>query len=127
MTRKVVVFWGSAGVVAVLIAVLSAAFFPFGALGLDTPAERERVFLLILWVGGVMSILLGLTSVFGGLGGIGFRDVVEAGSVQNAREVRKRSTRRWGEEEFHRSFDWWMICTGLLLIVLYFIAWFVLR
>jgi hypothetical protein len=127
MKRKILVFWGSALVVTVVFAATTAAFFPYDALRLHTPAERERAWLLLMWVAGVMSVLLGLTSLLGGLGGIGFRDVAEAGSLQNALEERKRSARRWGEEDFHRSFDWWLVCTGLLLVVAYFIAWLALR
>jgi hypothetical protein len=127
MNRAPQVFWGSALAVGIVFAAVVAAFFPYGAIGLHTAAERERAFLLILWTGGVLSILFGLTSILGGLGGLGFRDVAEAGSVQKAIEQRKHSARRWGEDEFHRSFDWWLVCTGALLIAGYFVAWLVLR
>lgn len=127
MSREVLVFWGSALACAAGVSFLVPALFPYESLGLHTAAERERAWLLTLWVGGVLAILLGMTSVLGGLGGIGIREVVESGSVDRALETRKRTTRRWGEDSFHRSFDWWLVCTGLLLVGAYFVAWLSVR
>jgi hypothetical protein len=127
MSRQILVFWVSAVVVALAITVLIPALFPFGAIGLHTADERERAWLLTLWVGGVFAVLLGLTSILGGLGGIGIREVAESGSVDEAVRTRRRTTRRWGEDEFHRSFDWWLVCTGLLLVISYFVVWLAVR
>ena len=111
---------------ALAFALLAPLLLPFGRLGLDTLAGRQRVWLATLWCAGVLGVLFGASSLLGTFGGIGARDVLEAGSVHLAVEGRQRSRRRWSGEPFHRSFAWWSISVGFLLLVFYFAAWLVL-
>ena len=126
MTRQMLLFWGSALGVAIGFALLAPLLVPFRRLGLETLADRQRVWLVTLWCGGVLAVLFGASSLLGTFGGIGARDVLESGSVHLAVEERHRSRRQWGAEPFHRSFGWWSVSVGLLLLVFYFIAWLVL-
>ena len=126
MTRQAVVFWGAAIAVALLVAVLSALLLPYGTIGLDSLEERQRAWLLTLWTAGVMSVLLGVSSLLGAFSGLGLRDALEAGSLQRAQAARRESLS--GEERaFHRSFGWWLVCEGGLLVATYFAAWVALH
>lgn len=121
------VFWGTALGIAAGVAAAAALFLPYEALRLQTLEERERAWLLTVWVAGVLAILFGLTSVLGGFGGIGAREVVEAGSVRGAVEAHRTAARAAGAPEFHGHFGWWLIATGALLVGIYFAAWLALR
>lgn len=121
MTRPVLLFWGTALAAALVVALLTALFLPYEALGLTAPGDRSRAWLLCLWTGGVMSILFGLSGLAGLVAPLGFREVHEAGGVGEAIEARRRS-RRAGEG-YHRNFAWWLVATGAMLIVAYFVAW----
>lgn len=127
MSRRALRFWGSAAGAAGGAALLLWVLFPYGALGLDAPGERWRVWLLILWTAGVMSILFGASALLGAFSGLGVRDVVEAGSLGDARERRRQARSAEGEASgaarFHSDFGWWLVCTGGLLIGTYFAAW----
>lgn len=127
MNRAAAVFWGSAVAVALVFAAAAAALLPYDALRLYTAAERERAWLLTVWTGGVMAILFGLTATIGWRGGIGFRDVVEAGSLKKAAEKRRQAKRQQEEDSFHSRFDWWLISTGGFLVAIYFVGWLALR
>ncbi len=115
-------FWGWAVGAALVFAALAALLLPYGALGLRTPPERERASLLTVWTAGVMAVLFGLTARIGGLGGIGWREVEEAGSVREAIEARRRSE----SAELTRRADLWVIAFGCALIAIYFAGWLVL-
>jgi hypothetical protein len=119
--RDILLFWGSAVATALLCAAAAALFLPYDALQLATRPERLRAWLLTLWAVGVMAILFGLSGLLAFSSPIGFRDVAEAESVTGALETRRQL--RASQPGFHRNFAWWLICTGLLLIVIYFIAW----
>ena len=121
MTQPVLRFWGSALVVTLLVALLTALFLPYEALGLTAPGDRSQAWLLCLWTGGVMSILFGLSGLAGLVAPLGFREVHEAGGVMEAIEARRKE-RRIGRE-YHRNFAWWLVATGAMLIVAYFVAW----
>jgi hypothetical protein len=115
-------FWGWAVGAALLFAAAAALLLPYGALGLRTPAERERAWLLTVWTTGVLAVLFGLTARVGGLRGIGLREVAEAGSVREAIEARRRSE----SAELTRRADVWIITFGGALIAIYFAGWLVL-
>ncbi len=127
MSRRVLVFWGTALGVAAGIAAAAALFLPYEALRLQTLEERERAWLLTVWVAGVFAILFGITAVLGGFGGIGAREVVEAGSVRGALESHHSARRAAGAPGLHGHFGWWLIATGALLVGIYFAAWLAWR
>ncbi len=127
MSRQIRIFWGTALGVALGFALLAALLLPFDALGLVTVQERERAWLLTVWTGGVLAVLFGLSALLGTFSGLGFREVMEAGSVQQAIETHRRSLTKWGDGAFHHSFAWWVITTGGLLVAIYFTAWLMLR
>lgn len=127
MSRQVGIFWGTALGVALGFALLAALLLPFEAIGLRTIAERERAWLLTVWTGGVLAILFGLSALLGAFSGMGFREVMEAGSVQQAVDTHRRTVPRRGDGEFHHSFAWWVISTGGLLVAIYFVGWIALR
>jgi hypothetical protein len=121
VSRRVARFWGSAAASALLFGLAAALFMPYGALGIEEGAERTRSWLLTLWTGGVMAILFGASALVGVLAPVGFREVHEAGSLTQAVEARRRA--RLARPGFHGNFAWWLVCTGAILIALYFVAW----
>ena len=121
MTRSVLRFWGCAFGLALLLASASAVLFPYEALRITSEAERARAWLLTLWTGGVLAILFGLAGLLTFAAPLGFREVHDAGSVTAAREARDQARPRG--TAFHDNFAWWLVCTGLVLILLYFVAW----
>ena len=121
MTRSAIRFWGSALALALVFAAAAAFLFPYEALRLTAPADRVRVWLLVLWTTGVMAVLFGLAALLTFFTPLGFREVHDAGSVTAAREARKQA--RGPGQGFHDNFAWWLVCTGFLLILLYFVAW----
>jgi hypothetical protein len=134
--RAVFVFWASAVATALAIAAGAAFLFPYEALGIHGSAERERVWLAALWTGGVLLILFGLSALLGWGGGLGFRDVYDSMRVSPGRgvdEARRRvqerieQSRRRVSTAFHGNFAWWVVSTGVLLILTYFAGWVVLR
>lgn len=127
MNRQRLVFWGSALAVAGLFAALTAAFLPYDLLRLQTPGERERAWLLTLWTGGLMAVLFGLSARLGAFGGIGVREVIEAGSLKAAAEMNRERLKQGGGDEFSARFDAWLMSTGGILIGIYFVAWLGLR
>jgi amino acid transporter len=124
--RNFLVFWGSALAVAVTFAALAAAFLPYESLRLNTAAERERAWLLTVWTGGVISVLFGLSARLGAFTGVGFREVMEAGSVRQAVEMHRERTKPT-DSDFARNFDGWLMTTGGMMIAIYFVAWLALR
>jgi hypothetical protein len=124
--KRMLVFVGSAVAVALAFAALAAAFFPYESLRLHTAAERERAWLLTVWTFGLMAILFGLSARLGAFTGIGFREVVEAGSVRTAAE-RNRQRLKGPQAGFAESFDGWLMLTGGVLVLIYFAGWAALR
>lgn len=114
-------FWGWALGVAGGVAAAAALLLPYDALGLHRAAERERAWLLTVWTAGVLAILFGATARLGARGA-GTREVAEAGSAEGAVETERRAGREYG-----RGFDAWLMATGSVLIVIYFIGWWMLR
>lgn len=114
-------FWIAAICFAGGWAVASSYLFPYEALGLETGAERLRVWLLFLWTSGLMAICFGAAGVLSYGGPIGFREVAESGSLTGAMTARRRA--RLGRGSLYTNFAWWLIVTGALLIGIYFVAW----
>lgn len=121
MRRDAVRFWGAAVGVAAAWAVASSVLFPYEALGVETGAERARVWLLTLWTSGVMAICFGAAGILGYATPIGFREVSEAGSLTRALAERRRARQREGS--LHSNFAWWLVVTGAMLIAIYFLVW----
>lgn len=114
-------FWMAAIGVAGGWAVASSVVFPYEALGMETGAERLRVWLLILWTSGVMAICFGAAGLLSYGGPIGFREVADAGSLTGALTARRRAKRQSGS--VYTNFACWMLVTGALLVGIYFLAW----
>lgn len=121
MSRSAIVFWGAALAVTALFTLATAFFLPYERLGLTGPTDRMRAWHLCLWTGGVMSILFGTSALIGLITPIGFREAHEAGSVTAALEARRKA--RMSRDGFHSNFAWWLVCTGVMLIAVYFVAW----
>ena len=121
LNRAAVRFWAAAVACTLAFAAASAAWFPYGALRLDTPLEQRRVWLLTLWTAGSMAVLFGASGLLAFFSPLGFREVHEAGSLYAAMEARRRARGRG--QGFHGNFAWWLVCTGALLICVYFLAW----
>ncbi|CAN5844670.1 hypothetical protein BH23GEM6_BH23GEM6_14830 [soil metagenome] len=116
-------FWGTAAATATIYSLLTALLLPYARLGLYTEALRWNAWLLTLWTGGAMSVLFGLAGFMGYRLPPGVREVVEAGSVRAALEARKQAR----EEKGSGNFAVWLIVTGLMMIVIYFAAWILVR
>lgn len=121
MSREGYRFWLTAAGAALAYTAAARWLMPFEALGLQTPAERVRVWLVALWCGGVIAVCFGFAGLLAVSAPLGVRDVVEAGSVTQAAEARRAARRALGG--FYTNFAWWLIVTGLFLIAVYFVAW----
>ena len=126
VARPAAVFWGSAALAAAACAALAPYLIPFGALGLETTADRERAWLLTVFTAGVMALLFGGSGALGAFNFLSFRDVAEAGSVLKAKEE-KRKARTAGTVPYTRNFALWLVATGVFLIAIYFALWQALR
>ena len=122
---RTLIFWGSAALFAALFAALVPLLFPFQALRLVTPEDRERVWLLTVFCAGVMAVLFGLSGLVGTLGYIGVRDVHETGSVIEAMKQRARA--RKTDARSTRSFGVWIVAAGGFLVAAYFVLWLALK
>jgi hypothetical protein len=116
-------FWATALFATLGYAAATYYLLPYDALRAATDAERYRVWLLTLWTTGVFGVLFGMSALLGAFRGVGFSDIHSAGGVQEAVHRHRASLKRAGGEPFHGSFGWWTVCTGLLLIAAYFVAW----
>ena len=121
MSRSAIRFWASSLALTLVFAAAAAFLFPYESLRLTGPADRVRIWLLVLWTAGVMAILFGVAALVTFFTPLGFREVHDAGSVTAAREARKKE--RGQGQGFHDNFAWWLVCTGFVLILLYFVAW----
>lgn len=117
-------FWSSALLAAVAVGGLIAIAFPYGLLDIETPADRERAWLLTTWTAGVLAICFGGAGLLSTLSPVSFRDVAEAGSVPAAIEAHRAA--RLGREPLFYNFAGWTVATGFLLLVVYFGGWLVL-
>jgi hypothetical protein len=119
MSRRT--FWLGAAAVAIVTAAALAVIFPYGALGIESAAERRQAWHLTLWTSGVLAICFGSAGLLNSFSAIGIRDVVEYGSVIDAVEA-KRSSRDSNESNFY-NFAGWLVTTGFMLVGIYFMAW----
>jgi hypothetical protein len=125
VTRPGLRFWGSAVLAAAAFAALVPLLFPFRALGLDPAVERTRIWLLTVFCGGVMALLLGLSGVAGARF-LGLRDVLEAKSATIAIE-RQRESRKALAGRGWRNAGGWTVAAGASLIAIYFMLLMVLE
>lgn len=116
-------FWGSAAGVAMAFASLVPFLFPFGHLGAVTAADRDRVWLLVVFTAGIMSILFGTAAWLAGPKMLTLRDVVESGGVAQARAVREKAERARAEVRRYGNPATWLIATGGFLLAIYFVLW----
>lgn len=114
-------FWLSAAAVAVVTAAALAVIFPYGALGIESAADRRQAWHLTLWTSGILAICFGSAGLLNAFSAIGIRDVAEHGSVIDAVEAR-RSSRESAESNFF-NFAGWLVTTGFMLVTIYFMAW----
>lgn len=116
-------FWGSALAVAMAFAGLVPLLFPFHRLGLVTDADRDRVWLLVVFTAGVMAILFGAAAWVGGPKMISLRDVVESGGVDQARAAKEKADKARGEFARYGNPAAWTVAMGGFLIGIYFLLW----
>jgi hypothetical protein len=121
VSRGALRFWGSALLLALGFSAATALLLPYDALRLTTQPDRLQAWLLTLWTGGVMAVLWGASGLLGFRGPLGFREIHEAGSFAEARERRRLAHR--DAPGFYQNFAWWLICTGVILIGVYFLVW----
>lgn len=120
-------FWGSALAVAMAFAGLVPLLFPFHRLGLVTDADRDRVWLLVVFTAGVMAILFGAAAWVGGPRMLTVRDVVEGGGIERARSQRDRADRSQSERRRYGNPASWAVATGGFLLAIYFVLWTLVR
>ena len=116
-------FWGSVAGAALVIAALLNFLFPYGLLGAETEADRQRLWLLMLWTSGVLAICFGSAGLLNAFSAIGFRDVAEHGSLNAAVEAKRESIRGAGSGFY--NFAGWTVSMGLALVLIYFVVWLV--
>ena len=116
-------FWGSALGAAMAFAGLVPLLFPFHRLGLVTGPDRDRVWLLVVFIAGVMAILFGAAAWVGGPRMLTLRDVVEGGGIERARAQRERADRSMGERPRYGNPASWAVAMGGFLLAIYFLLW----
>ena len=116
-------FWGSALGVAMAFAGLVPVLFPFARLGLVTDADRDRVWLLVVFTAGVMAILFGAAAWVGGPRMVTLRDVLEGGGIAQARAQREKAERARGDRPRYGNPATWVVATGGFLLTIYFLLW----
>ena len=117
-------FWGSAALLSIGYAALVPLLFPYGLIGLDRAADRDRVWLLMVFITGVMFLLFGLSALIG-FRGVGLREVIEAGGARQALERHRAG--KTDDTSYTRNFAWWCVATGALMVVIYFALFAALR
>jgi len=127
LRRGAAVFWGSAALAAAAFAALAPHLLPFGMLGLEQAADRERAWLLTVFCAGIMALLFGASGALGVAGLLSFRDVAEAGSVLKAKEEKQKARAAAGTIPYTRNFALWLVATGAFLVAAYFALWLALR
>lgn len=118
-------FWGSAAGVAMAFASLVPFLFPFARLGAVTAADRDHIWLLVVFTAGVMAILFGAAAWVAGPKMLTLRDVVESGGVVQARAAREKADRARAATPRYGNAATWLIATGGFLVGIYFVLWMV--
>jgi hypothetical protein len=112
-------FWGSAAAASIGF----AALVPI-PIALSPADDRHHVWLLTVFTAGVMMALFGLAALISGRRSVGFRDIMDAGSVGDA--LRRAGQNRAESPAYTANAAVWCIVTGALLIVVYFALWMAL-
>lgn len=120
-------FWGSSAGAAIAFSALVPVLFPFRALNMDPVAERDQVWLLMVFTAGVMMVLFGASGLISGRRAIGVRDVVEAGGVRQALDRASERDERRAAGGYTGNAAVWSIATGALLLAAYAALWLALR
>lgn len=110
-------FWGSAAAASIGFAALAPLL-----IALSPAEDRRHVWLLTVFVAGVMMALFGVAALIGGRRSVGLRDILDAGGVRQALDraaVRDRAE----NPAYTGNAAVWCIVTGALLIVVYFALW----
>jgi hypothetical protein len=127
VARETLVFWGSAVLAAAAFAVIAPLLLLQG-LGPMMDADRERIWMLTVFCGGVMALLFGASGMLGATSYMTIRDVKDAGSVMEAiKRHHHRRTDRGGNVPYTRNFAFWVIATGAILMAIYSALWLTLR
>ena len=117
--KRPLYYWASAVLAALVFSALVPVLFPFRALGLDSAADRPRIWLLTVFCAGVMALLFGATGLIGGRF-VGVRDVLEARSATIAIE-RQRQSREELKARGWMNAGTWTLTAGASLIAIYFV------
>ena len=113
-------FWGSAAAASIAITALAPLVIALG------PAQdRRRVWLLTVFVTGVMLALFGIAALISGRRSVGLRDVIEAGGVGQA--LARVDRDRAETPAYTQNAAVWCVVTGVLLVAAYFALWTALR
>ena len=113
-------FWGSAAAASIVF----TALVPL--LVAASPADDpRRVWLLTVFVAGVMLALFGIAALISGQRSVGMRDILDAGGVRQALERAER--REAGSPAYTHNAAVWCVVTGALLMASYFALWMALR
>jgi Na+/melibiose symporter-like transporter len=112
-------FWGSAAGACIAITALAPVI-----IALSPAEDRQRVWLLTVFTGGVMLVLFGAAALISGRKSVGLRDVIEAKGVGPAL-ARVRQDRTESPAYTHNAAAWCVV-TGALLIAAYFALWMAL-
>ena len=124
MSRPALRFWGTAAAVAIVFSALVPVLFPYALVGRDPVADRDAMWMLVVFTTGVMMVLFGVAALIGGKRSVGVRDVVEAGSVSQALARQGRGEAAPGSMY---NVAVWTVVTGALLLLIYFALWLALR
>jgi hypothetical protein len=118
-------FWLTAVLAALGFGGLVTIALPYDALGLATPVDRERAWLLTVWTAGVMAICFGVAGLVSAVSPIGVREIAESGSVLDAINAQRDSRQQRAAAPFY-NFAGWMTMTGVFLLAVYFAGWLTL-
>ncbi|HEX8395360.1 MAG TPA: hypothetical protein VF665_23625 [Longimicrobium sp.] len=124
MSRPALRFWATAAGAAIGFAALVPVLFPYALVGRDPVADRDAVWMLVVFTAGVMMVLFGAAALIGGKRSVGVRDVVEAGSVSQALARQGKAEAAPG---YVHNVAVWTVATGALLLLIYFALWIALR
>lgn len=113
-------FWGSAAAASIAFTALVPLL-----IALSPADDRRHVWLLTVFVAGVMLALFGIAALISGRRSVGMRDILDAGGVRQALE---RANRRETESPaYTHNAAVWCVVTGALLVASYFALWMALR
>ncbi len=118
-------FWAISLLVAAALGALLAVAFPYGPLGIESVADRQRAWLLSVWTAGVMAICFGATGLMAVLSPISFRDISESTSVTAAIDAHREVRRQHSSSRFYNAAGL-TVATGFCLLLVYFAGWLII-